>query len=633
MENRKIKPGTWAWIRDRWPLVIGIALFLVILAACVLYHRVAITPMESFEISPAADPARWTFTLEDGTVLQPEDGVLPVDSTDTVVICETVITEPITEKPLLVINANSSDCVFLQDGKAIYSPSGRYSEGAFDSFTYDKASASGQLRLNLPEKTGRLTMLVQFQGEDNKLSKMPKLTLYPEVINYLSQHTGAAAGDALPAGVYFTVALFLAGLFLIGLWKCQSDPGLILLAFCSLAMAFQRTASYSYGMMELIQSPTVTWFSTELPQAVMSWMLWYRLSKKPRRVAWLIPGAVSAVVLVLFCIGLDNLDWVNQMQIMTAWVIPAAVLLMLIAAAFDAVKGNPLLRRFFRYLAWSIPVVVLAWGFSLMTDGKLAESLKTAFTSLTGPNATLFFLCGLLCGLLLILFFVQAVLELIGSMARQDAEMQAMALRESCALENLEIMRKTQEETRRQRHEMQHHLTLLEGMLSQKQDDRAADYIQSLLAEAAALPSDSYSDNMVLNAIAGYYLNAAKSEGVRVETDIRAKTELPLKDEELCILLTNLLENAVEACRAMKREQERFISLAVFSDGEHLHIDCENSTDVPAAVAPDGTVPSTKPDAKSHGYGLPAMRRIVEKHYGTMNTACADGRFTVKITL
>lgn len=588
--------------------------------------------MESFEIGPASDPARWIFSLEDGTVIHPEDGALPVSGSNVVVICETELTEPV-EKPLLVVNANSSDCVFLLNGRLVYSASGRYADGTFDSSEYQKAAASGQFRMSLTDSAPRLTMIVQFQGDENRLSKMPKLTLYPEVIHYLSQYTGATAGDALPAGIYFTVALFLMGLFLFGLWKQKSDLGLILLAFCSLAMAFQRTASYGYGVMELFQSPTVTWFCTVLPQAAMSWTLWYRLSKKLRLLSLPIPGLSTATMLALFAVGLNNLDWVKQMQLMTSWVLPAAVLIMLIIAAIDAAKENAFLRRFFRYFALSIPAVALGWAVSLLTDGKLAQSLKTAIMSLTGANPTLYNICVQLSTLLLILCFIQAVLELISGMARQDAEMQAMALRESYAMENLEIMRQSQEETRRQRHEITHHLTLLEGMLSQKQDERAADYIQSLLTEAVALPSDSYSDNMVLNAIAGYYLNAAKSEGIRVETDIRAKTELPLKDEELCILLTNLLENALEACRAMPPAQDRFISLGVFSDGEHLHITCENSTDVNAVVSTDGTIHTSKSDAKSHGYGLPAMRRIIEKHYGAMHTSCADGRFTVKITL
>ncbi len=635
MKDGKTERGTQSRTASRWPLVTGVVMFLVVLTICALYHRTAVTPMESYEIGPASDPARWTFTRENGTPLQPADGILPVDGPNAVVICETVLAEPtdITDKPLLVVNANSSDCAFLLNGRLVYAASGRYADGAFDSADYQKAAASGQFRMSLTDSAPQLTMIVQFQGEENRLSRMPKLTLYPETIHYLSQYTGAAAGDALPAGIYLTVALFLMGLYLLGLWKQKSDLGLILLAFCSLAMAFQRTASYGYGVMELFRSPTVTWFCTVLPQAAMSWTLWVRLSKKLRLLSLPIPGLSTAAMLTLFAVGLNNLNWVEQMQAMTAWILPAAVLIMLLMVAVDAAKENAFLRRFFRYFACSIPVIFLGWAVSLLTEGKLAQTLQTAFTSLFGPNPSLYYLGGLLCTLLLILCFIQAALELIIGMARQDAEMQALALRESYARENLEIMRQSQEETRRQRHEMQHHLTLLEGMLSQKQNERAAEYISSLLAEAAALPSDSYSENMVLNAIAGYYLNAAKSEGIRVETDIRAETELPLKDEELCILLTNLLENALEACHAMAPARDRFISLGVFSDGEHLHISCENSTEAQAEITADGTIPSSKPDANNHGYGLPAMRRIVEKHYGAMNTFCSDGRFTVKITL
>jgi sensor histidine kinase regulating citrate/malate metabolism len=211
--------------------------------------------------------------------------------------------------------------------------------------------------------------------------------------------------------------------------------------------------------------------------------------------------------------------------------------------------------------------------------------------------------------------------------------MQSMALRERYAVENLEVMRQSQEETRRLRHEMRHHLALLSEMLSQKQEERAGEYVRSLLAQVEALPSANYSDNMVINAIAGYYLNAARTEGVRVETDIRPEKTLPLKDEELCVLLTNLLENALEACRRMDREQDRFLSVRIVSGGEHLLIDCENSTHVQAAVGPDGTVPTSKSDEKSHGFGLPAIRAIVEKHGGQLAISCENGCFRAQVTL
>ena len=615
-----------------WPLAVGIVLFLIVIAACALYHQAAISPMESYEIGPESDPTRWSFTLEDGTVLQPENGVLPIDGADTTVICKTTVTEPVTDKTLIVITANSSDCVFLQDGRVIYSPSGRYSDGQFDSTGYKKTSATGQLRVDLTQ-SAQLTMAVQFQGSENRLSRMPKLTLYPDSIHYLSQNTGPIAGDALPAGIYFAAAALLLGLFLLGLWKKRSDPGLIILAFCALSMSFDHTASYSYGIIDLLKSPSATWLCTILPQVTMVWMLWYRLSKKWRLVLLALPGLTTAAVLTLFFVGLNNLNWVRQMQIMTAWIVPCAVLFLLIAAVFDAVKGNRGLRRLFLYTLWSIPVIVLAWCFSVLVKGKFAQDLSAAFTNLSGANPTLYYLAKYLCIWLLILCFIHAVVELISSMARRDAELQTMTLRERYAAENLEVMRQSQEETRRQRHEMRHHLTLLDEMLSEKETDRAADYIRALLEKAEALPSGNYCDNMIVNAIVGHYLNPAKADKVSVNAEIRAGQSLPVKDEDLCILLTNLLENAVEACRNMAPERDRFITLHISANDEHIMIDCENSTDKEVKILPDGTIRTSKSDSVDHGYGLSSVRRTVEKYCGEFELSCKDGRFRAVITI
>lgn len=612
-------------------LVIGILLFLAALIACALYIHRTTVPMDRYEIGPVSDPARWRFTLTDGSELQPEDGKLPTDGTDTVVVCETDLTEDVEDLSLIVVSSKSSDCVFFLDGQLIYSPSGRYRNGGFSEEAF--SSASGQF--GLPGQAGgkHLTMIVQFKGEENRLSRMPKLTVYPSVINYYSQFTGPAADDAFLVGVYFTVALFLMGLFLIGLWKRKSNPGLILLAFCSLSMAFQCSVSYSYGIISLFNSPSFTWFCSVLPQVAMGWIIWYRLSFKPRLIFLPVAGLPTAAALTLLIVGLNNLNWVNYMQIMTAWILPAVVLIMLIAAAVDAVKENLYLRRFFRYFALSVPAVALGWIVSLLTAGNLAKSLKTAFTSIIVPGATLYYFSKLLCTLLLILCFIQAVLELISGMARQEAEMQAMALTEKCAAENLAIMRQSQEETRRQRHEISHHLVALNEFMSRNEEERAREYIKKLLTEATALPTDTYSENLVINAVAGHYLNMAKAEGVTAKTEIRVNSDPPLEDGELCVVLTNLLENALEACRSAKRDRERFIALEIVSDGEHMLITCENSTDAQVPIGTDGSIPSSKPDASDHGYGIPAVRRIVEKHFGRMSATCADGRFTVKVTV
>ena len=633
MESKQKRKNPFFGFMSRIPFIFGIILFLAIVVICVLYIRLTVTPMEKYDLSPGSVPERWRFSLEDGTVLTPENGRLPLDGDNTVVICEVEITEEVSETPLLVINAVNSDCVFLMHGQIVYSPSGRYADGQFSDTAYDRSGASGQFVLHSSEETIHLTMIVQFQGEENRLSRMPRLTLYSDAVYYLSQTAGPVAEDALPAGIYFAVSLMIVGLFFVGFWKGKKDFGLILIALCSLSMAITYTSSFSLNAAVIMQSPTVTWFCTAFPMAAMGWMLWYRLRKKARFcvLPFLTPG--TGAMLFFLVAGFNNLSWVRQMNIMTAWALPAILLIVLIAAACDAVCGNGWFRRFFRYAAWGILAVALAWAFSFLTGGKLYGTIQNAFIRALDADHNFLPLWTLLCKLLLILCFIQAVLELIGSLARQDAEMQALALREKYAVENMEIMRQSQEETRRQRHELRHHVLALEEMLSQGQPERAADYIRSLRENVSSLPTSEYSDNLVINAVTGHYLNMAKAEGIQVDASIKTDAVLPLKDEDLCVLLTNILENAVEACRAMRENQDRFISLKISANSEHLALTCENSTGAQSDIQENDVLSSSKSDAQNHGYGIPAIRRIVEKHYGMLKISCNSRFFSIALLL
>ena len=633
MENKRKWSNPLVGIRNRIPFIIGILLFLVVLIICVMYIRLTVTPMERYDLSPGSAPECWRFSLEDGTVLTPENSRLPLEGENAAVICETEITEDVSEAPLVVVNAVSSDCVFFLDERLVYSPSGRFVDGKFSSTAYDRSGASGQFVLHSPKETFRLTMIVQFQEKENRLSRMPRLTLYSDSVYYLSQTAGPVAEDALPAGVYFTIALMIVGLFFIGFWKGEKDFGLILIALCSLSMAITYTSSFSLNAAVVMQSPTVTWFATAFPMAAMGWMLLYRLRKKARLCVLPFLTLGTAATLFFLIAGFNNLSWVQPMNTMTSWVLPAMLLAVLIAAAWDAACGNGWFRRFFRYAAWGVLAVALAWAFSLLTGGKLHGTMQNAYARAADTDHNFLPLCTLVCKLLLVLCFIQTVLELIGSLARQDAEMQALALREKYAVENMEIMRQSQEETRRQRHELRHHMLALEEMLSQDQKERAADYVRSLRESTAALPSGFYSDNLVINAVAGHYLNLAKAKRIQVDTDIKTEDILPLKDEDLCVLLTNILENALEACCAAREKQERYIILKISANREHLALTCENSTDTPSILQEDNVIPSSKSDAQEHGYGIPAIRRIVERYYGILKLSNHDGCFTVKVSI
>lgn len=221
----------------------------------------------------------------------------------------------------------------------------------------------------------------------------------------------------------------------------------------------------------------------------------------------------------------------------------------------------------------------------------------------------------------------------LGQIMRFRGRMDMLEVQKKSAIDNYNVMLRAMEETRCERHEMRHHMILLNEMLTRDQSKRAGEYVQFLLNRVEALPTGTYSDNMVINAIAGHYFNQAKSEGISVSSDIQATEKTVLPDEDLCVLLTNMIENAYEATHAMDKSRDRYIHLKFRSSEEHLTVTCENSTDAEIEIGDDGAIGTSKDDSAHHGYGMAAMKRIVEKHGGMFTVTCSDGCFSVKATV
>ncbi len=614
-------------------LIIGFLLFLALLVACALYARLITAPMASFDLSPSSVPERWTLQLPDGSALTANDGKIPVSTDNSVLICRLRITEKLDDMPEISVSANNADCVFYLDGQLIYSPSGRYREGQFSDDPYERGSASGQFSLRNLKKGSELTMIAQLQGEENRLSRLPKITFYPGRLMYLSQYTAPVSENAMAAGIYFTIAVAVTGLYLIGLWRGKKDANMILTAICSLSMAFSHTNAFSHQATNLFYSPTFVWFFSGLPQLMMIWILWFMLSPKLRLRTVFLPGGITGYIVAISIAGFSNRAWNTRMNAVTAWFLPGVFFLMLVVTAAEAIRSHGKSRSFYRCAVRTAPIVVLAAAFSAVIDGKLASAISSAWSRALAPDHSFYQLCSLICTLFLLICFIRALLELIEGLSRQDAELRTISLREKCAIENMTILRRSQEETRRYQHEMQHHMIVLDELISRNQDEKASAYIHHLLEESASVPQGVYSENLVINAVAGYYLNEAKADGIRVENQIRTTDQLPLTDEELCVMLSNLLENALEACRSMNRNSDRYISVTLSASPEHMTILCENSTDSDIQMDSDGSVVSSKADMRNHGYGLASVRQIVDRHYGLMTLACQEGHFKAELSI
>lgn len=175
-----------------------------------------------------------------------------------------------------------------------------------------------------------------------------------------------------------------------------------------------------------------------------------------------------------------------------------------------------------------------------------------------------------------------------------------------------ELLAERQEELRVMRHDYRHHLNVLQGLIHTGQDEVAETYLSELSVQYDDSGSPVYSDNPVVDALIGSTAARCQSLGIAFETAVQLPKALLLPNHALCIVMGNLLENAVEACEAMPTGQARFIRLDVKRKGAQLAVRVENSFDGLVRVD-DGKVRSRKPDG---GTGLRSVRLIAERMGG-----------------
>lgn len=199
------------------------------------------------------------------------------------------------------------------------------------------------------------------------------------------------------------------------------------------------------------------------------------------------------------------------------------------------------------------------------------------------------------------------------------------------ARENYELVMQVDEDSRRRNHEIKHHMQTVYSLLMAQKPEEAKMYIEKVTKEADQYTETTYSENIVLNSIVGIRLNQAKKNGIEVQCHIHVPCRLEADDVDLSILLSNMLENATEACMRMAERDGAYIRLEIRKKHKFLFIECENSVDKKEVWEDRQT--TVKNDRKNHGFGLEAMKAVAEKYASIIQIERDTDRFTVRTNL
>ena len=188
---------------------------------------------------------------------------------------------------------------------------------------------------------------------------------------------------------------------------------------------------------------------------------------------------------------------------------------------------------------------------------------------------------------------------------------------------HLNEVRSIHKEMRGYKHDFHHHLQALKGQLEAGEVDRALAYIEQLDNQLMNVDTLLKTGNVSLDAILSAKIAQAKAENIAVTVKANVPDALTISDLELSIVVGNLLDNAIEACRTVTGE--RFIRIFISMKGTMLYFSMLNAAG--AKKKKTGSLFATHKDGV-HGFGLRRAEAILEKHGGWVKYNSEDGAFT-----
>lgn len=272
-----------------------------------------------------------------------------------------------------------------------------------------------------------------------------------------------------------------------------------------------------------------------------------------------------------------------------------------------------------KYL-WLVPgVFYLIWMNNFYNSG------RTVLENILDPASAVYLLL-IDMGSVLIYRLIVDLVNAYRSNARLQRKNQALEV-QTMQYENLSHRI---EDERRMRHDLRHHLVLLQNICSthdwSELENYVAQYAESVPLDQPAL----YCENAAANALIAFFCQRARDQGIRFDAQIALPESVAVGKIDLSVILGNLLENAVEAC-ARQREGNRYIRMQGSVYENKLLLTIENSCDGAPRIHPSGDYYSSKRDGP--GIGIASVRDVVAHYNGFCRIDARDRVFTAKVML
>lgn len=179
------------------------------------------------------------------------------------------------------------------------------------------------------------------------------------------------------------------------------------------------------------------------------------------------------------------------------------------------------------------------------------------------------------------------------------------------------------------RHDYHNHMQTIKAYLSMGQVEETLIYLDHLEKDLDAIDIAIRTGNVSVDAIVSSKLSVAAKKQIAVDCTAKMPEQVQVTDVDLCAILGNLLDNAIESCEKIP-EEKRFIRLYIGVFKKQLYVSVTNATGESSRKKLTELVSRKK---GSHGFGLRRIDLVAEKYHGFVNRKNEPGVFATEVML
>ena len=180
------------------------------------------------------------------------------------------------------------------------------------------------------------------------------------------------------------------------------------------------------------------------------------------------------------------------------------------------------------------------------------------------------------------------------------------------------------------RHDYRNHIQTMKVLAANGDMNALREYLDMLDTDLNTVDTVVKTGNPMADAILNSKISLAQSRGITVHCDAHIPVKLKMSELDLCVIIGNLFDNAIEASLSLPEDQ-RLIRVYMDMKGTQLYISFTNFTSTKKLEKVGKVFKTSK--GEGHGFGLVRIDSIVERLNGYLSRNSEDGAFTTEILL